>query len=75
MSTTANSLWDRAYDTLKEDKEDRSRSERIAEYEDLLYRVLVKGMFFCSCLPYTARSNGLFSIPCLDADKRRSQLR
>jgi hypothetical protein len=70
MSTTANSLWDRAYDTLKEDKEDRSRSERIAEYEDLLYRVLVKGLFFYSCLPCTAGSNGLFSIPSLDADRR-----
>ena len=35
---TDGSLWDRAYDTLKDEEPDR-----IAEYEDLLSRVLIRG--------------------------------
>jgi hypothetical protein len=51
-STTIDSLWDRAYDALKEDK-----SDRIALYEELLSRVLLKG--WCSFpgpLPPLART-------------------
>ncbi len=44
-SATEGTLWDQAYNALKEDKEDKRKSDRIAKYEDLLSRVLLRGLF------------------------------
>jgi hypothetical protein len=40
-SAIEDSLWDKAYNALKEDK---NKSNRIAEYKELLSRVLVRGL-------------------------------
>ena len=39
-SATEGSLWDRAYDTLKDEK-----SDRMTKYEDLLSRALLRGSY------------------------------
>jgi hypothetical protein len=41
-AATRDSLWDRAYDALKEDT-DKRMADRISQYEDLLSQVLAKG--------------------------------
>jgi hypothetical protein len=38
--TNESSLWDKAYDSLRKEEPDR-----VAEYEDLLSRVLIRGKF------------------------------
>ena len=41
QSATEGTLWGQAYNALKGDNEDKRRSDRIADYEDLLSRVLL----------------------------------
>ena len=63
-SVTDGSLWDRAYDALKKDKD---KIDRIAKYEGLLSRMLIKG-WYPSCLA------PLFSIASFYSEADKTQL-
>lgn len=72
QSATEGTLWDKAYYAMKKDQENQDRCDRIAKYEDLLSRVLLRGL--CSArLPIfflLVCCNSLFSIVGLDANAR-----
>lgn len=61
-SATKQTLWDRAYNALK-DERNKESFDRIAKYEDLLSRVLLRGL--CSFPSHTflgpAVRNSLFA--------------